>query len=230
MDPVAKQILREYSEVLDELIDRELLVDSTALIPFESREGTMLSWADGAHLSYLFGDHSVIEHYRAILDQRDFCLCFIDGGLIQIQYEITDRAITRHRLSFFPCPFVFLPDETQGISLSDLPLLFSADELRSRIRLSSPIRFDFDSEIEDDRHARSHVTFNKASCRLPAYGPISLGHFCRFVLRYFYEKEFVDLDDWEDVRPRFYGRTLPYQSPHEFHLETAIAYQSPRGS
>jgi hypothetical protein len=31
--------------------------------------------------------------YRAILELRDFCLCFNDGGLVQIRYDIQDRVI-----------------------------------------------------------------------------------------------------------------------------------------
>lgn len=224
MDQLTSQILRDYQWAMDELIERELLIDSNSLVPFVSQQRTVLSWSAGAHLSYLFDEYSNLDSYRAILDQRNFCLCFSDGGLVQIRYDIEDRAILNHRLCYFPCPFSFAPEDSEDISLSELPLLFSADELRSRIRLASPIRFDFDAELADDRHAHSHVSLNKVSCRLPAYGPVSLGHFLRFVLRYFYETEFSVLNEWEDLKPRLYRRTLPYPPPHELHLETAANY------
>ena len=224
MDQLASQILAEYSAATDEIIERELLIDSRSLIPFESQQRTMLSWSGGAHLCYLYGEYSTLEHYCAILEQRDFCLCFADGGLVQIRYDIKDRAIISHRLCYFPCPFSFDSEDSEGVSLSVLPLLFSANELRSRIKLASPIRFDFDAELSDERHARSHVSLNKETCRLPAYGPVSLGHFFRFILRYFYETEFSSLNEWERLRPRFFRRTLQHPPPHEFHLETALSY------
>ena len=206
----------------DELIGRKLLMDCCTLVPFESRQGTVLSWSGGAHLSYLFAEYSTLEHYQAILDLRDFCFCFSDGGLVQIRYEIQDRAIIRHRLCYFPCPFSFTYEDSEGISLAELPYLFSAEELRTRLRLATPIRFDFDAEFTDGHHAHSHFSINKESCRVPAYGPVSLGHFLRFVLRYFYETEFVGLGEWDVLKPRFYQRTLCYPSPHELHLESAV--------
>ena len=224
MDQLAEQILRDYKWAMDELIERELLIDSNSLIPFVSHQRTVLSWSGDAHLSYLFDEYSNLDSYRAILDRRDFCFCFSDGGLVQIRYDIEDGSISSHRLCYFPCPFSFVPEDSEGIALAELPLLFNADELRFRIKLASPIRFDFDAELADDRHAHSHVSFNKESCRLPAYGPVSLGHFLRFVLRYFYETEFSALNEWEDLKPRLYRRTLPYPPPHELHLETAASY------
>lgn len=224
MDHLASRILAEYNAATDELLERELLIDSRSLIPFETQQRTMLSWSGGAHLSYLYGEYSTLEHYRAMLNQRDFCLCFADGGLVQIRYDIEDKEIVSHRLCYFPCPFSFESEDLEGISLSDVPLLFSADELRTRFRLASPIRFDFDADIADERHAHSHVSLNKETCRLPAYGPVSLGHFFRFILRYFYEVEFANLNEWEDLTPQLYRRTLQHPPPHEFHLDTASSY------
>jgi hypothetical protein len=109
-------------------------------------------------------------------------------------------------------------------SLSELPALFAAEELRSRLKLTSPVRFDYDSEFSDERHAHSHVSFNKDTCRIPAYGPISLGHFIRFILRYFYETEFASLEGWEELRPQLFVRTLPHPPPHELHFDTAVSY------
>jgi hypothetical protein len=144
--------------------------------------------------------------------------------LVQIRYDIEDKEIISHRLCYFPCPFSFDSEDSEGISLSDVPLLFSVDELRSRFRLASPIRFDFNADIADARHAHSHVSINKETCRLPAYGPVSLGHFLRFILRYFYETEFANLGEWEDLAPCLYRRTLQHPPPHEFHLDTVSSY------
>jgi hypothetical protein len=224
MDQSASKILAAYNAATDELLERELLIESRSLIQFETEHRTMLSWSGGGHLSYLYGEYSTLEHYRAMLNQRDFCLCFTDGGLVQIRYDIEDKEIVSHRLCFFPCPFSFDSEDTEGIALADVPLLFSADELRNRFRLASPIRFDFDANITDERHAHSHVSLNKETCRLPAYGPVSLGHFFRFILRYFYEVEFANLNEWENLTPRLYRRTLQHPPPHEFHLDTAANY------
>jgi hypothetical protein len=224
MDALASRLLREFQIALDELIERELLLDANPLSALETHSHTTLSWSSGAHLSYLFGEYQRIAQYQAILDGRDFSMCMFDGGLLQIRYDVADEQVIQHRLSYFPCPFTFTDDELEGFSLSELPLLFAADELRARVRLTTPVRFDYDAENSDERHAHSHMSFNKVTCRVPAYGPLSIGHFVRFVLRYFYEAEFTDLAAWEELQPRLYYRTLPYPPPHEFHLDTAADY------
>lgn len=224
IDGLASHILREYNSVLDELIERELLIDSNALLSFKSQNGTVLTWSNNTHLSYLFGEHSTVKHYRSILECRDFCFCFIDGGVIQVRYDIEDGEIVAHRLCYFPCPFSFSPEDVEGIALSELPLLFSAEELLMRFRLASPIRFDFDATFNDDYHAYSHVSINKETCRIPVYGPVSLGHFIRFVLRYFYQRDALYIEDWECVRPKLYNRTLQHPSPYELHLETTVTF------
>lgn len=224
MDHLATEILYEYQYAVDELIEQGMLIDSNPLLPHTTRHCTILSWSNNAHLSYLFSEYSQLDHYVAILNNRDFSFCFADGGLIQIKFDIKHKEITGHRLSYFPCPFKFTAEELQEITLAELPLLFNAEELRKRLKLISPIRFDYDAVQNDDRHAHSHVTLNKDSCRVPAYGPVSFGHFMHFVLRYFYELEYYDFDCWEGIKPRFYTRTLPSPSPHELHFETSINY------
>ena len=60
IDGLASHILREYNSVLDELIERELLIDSNALLSFKSQNGTVLTWSNNTHLSYLFGAYKVV--------------------------------------------------------------------------------------------------------------------------------------------------------------------------
>lgn len=224
MDKLASGIMLEYQQAIDDLNEEGLLIDLNYLVPQITQYKTILSWSNNANLSYLFSEYSQLDHYRAILENRDYSFCFADGGIVQIRYDISDKTIIGHRLSFFPCPYTFTSDETIDISLSELPLYFSAEELRSRLKLISPIRFDYDAELADERHSPAHFTINKDSCRVPAYGPVSLGHFIRFVLRYFYETEFASKDDWDELKPRLYLRTLHYPPPHELHIETAAEY------
>ncbi len=138
-------------------------------------------------------------------------------------YTVGPKGISYHRLCYFPCPFEFSPDEVEEISLEDFPSLLNAQELHQRIRLGSPIRFDFDADFSDERHTNSHLTINKVSCRVPVFGPVSPGHFLRFVLRYFYEDEF-GVDRIDTHKPRFYARTLSHPPPHEIYMDTAFTH------
>lgn len=226
MASLIADISRDFRSILDRLVDLEMLRDNNQLIEFSSKDETVLSWSRNPSLSYLFGTYSSMEQYKMILDNRDFCFCFDDGGIVQMSYIVNKDEIVWHRLSYYPCPFRFTSEEVSEISLSEISELFSANDLRDRIRLVSPVRFDFDAKVCDEKHAQSHLTINKDTCRLPLYGPISPGHFMRFILRYFYEDEFSSEFHGDWVKPRFYGRTLPHSSmalnPHEFYVDTSI--------
>lgn len=224
LDDLSTHILRNYGLAFDELVERGMILDSNGLVPFLTHKLTTLSWSADAKLSYLFGDYYTIEHYCEMLTRRDFCFIFSDGGLVQINYEIEESSIKKHRLSYIPCPYSFNSEDLEIYSLAELPTVYSGDELRRQFRLTTPIRFDFDADFADERHDYSHVTLNKESCRLPAYGPVSLGHFFRFILRYFYESEFTGLNDWDELQPRIYRRTLRHPPIHELHLDTAAKH------
>lgn len=225
MAELGQRISENFHGFLDLLIERNLLIDSNPLLLIKSIKGTNLTWSTSTGLSYLFTDYASIDQYVEILNRRDFNFCLYDGGLIQIEYFIKDDEIFKHRLCYIPCPFSYDPLSWEGIALSDIPSMMSASDLLKDARLTSPIRFDFDAEFSDEKHAFSHLTLNKSSCRVPAYGPISLGHFFRFILRYFYEVEFDLGLGWEEFRPKLYSRTLIHPSPHEMHIESAIGFE-----
>lgn len=230
MNLFARQLLEDYNALMNSLIESDLLIDANPLdvqeydVVEESGERirkTNLTWAGASGLSYLLEEHASIEHYMEIVKRRDFNFCLYDGSLIQIHYQVANDAVVKHRLCFVPCPFAYPKEEQLGLGLSDIPELMSENDMRRDIRLCSPIRFDFDNNFQDDKHSHSHVTLNKSTCRLPAYGPVSLGHFIRFVFRYFHEERFEASNWWQDFSPRVYTKTLANPFPHEFHLQSS---------
>lgn len=224
MSAIVKKITQEFQFLLDTLIERGLLIDSNPLLVQESAEGTRISWSSSAGLSYLFSDYTTFGQYLELLNRRDFNLCLYDGGIVQINYFVKHDEITMHRLCYTPCPFEYVASEWEEFSLSEVPLLMSESDLLRETRLASPVRFDFDKDFSDEKHAFSHVSLNKQTCRIPAYGPVSLGHFFRFILRYFYEEHF-DVGPWRtELSPHLYSRTLDRPSPHEFHIESAVGF------
>ncbi|AYQ36685.1 hypothetical protein BLA9940_07002 [Burkholderia aenigmatica] len=220
-----RRITEDYKLFVDALTEKELLIDSNPLAQYQVEGCDRISWSRAGNLAYLFTDYSSIEQYVQVLNNRDFNFCFIDGGLAQIDYTIKGDEVIKHRLCYIPCPFSYNPADWPDIPLSDIPSMMGPEDFLRNAKLASPIRFDFDSKFQDERHAYSHVTLNKQTCRIPAYGPVSLGHFFRFVIRYFYE-ETVEMGEWlADVRPRLYSRTLEHPSPHEIHIDSAVGFE-----
>lgn len=224
MDAMVQQIRRDYQFFLDIMTERGLLIDANPLSIQETAVGIRTSWASTTGLSYLFTDYASVDQYVEMLNRREFSLCFSDGSLLQIDYYVVDGEITSHRLCYVPCPFNYSAADWEGFALSDIPSMMSSAELLRETRLASPIRFDFDAKFSDEKHAHAHLSINKQSCRIPAYGPVSLGHFFRFILRYFYEDEFDVSPWWSDVRPSLYSRTLGHPRPHEMHLESSVGF------
>lgn len=78
----------------------------------------------------------------------------------------------------------------EGEGLSDA-LESNADVVTAPfIALRSPMRFDYDPGAAGVDHPAGHLHVSHQQCRIPVFGPVSLGHFVRFVFRHFYP------DDW----------------------------------
>jgi len=234
MQSLARRFLEEHQAFMDALVDRQLLLDANSLEVQEYQSvnednktaiGTSLTWSGCSGLSYLFSDFSSIEQYVEAIRRRDYNFCLYDGSIIQIHYRLEDDEIKAHRLSYHPCPYQYPLEDQDGLGLIDIPELMSSSELVKGIRLASPIRFDFDRDFSDERHANSHLTLNRSSCRVPAFGPISLGHFMRFIFRYFHEREFEAQGWWPSIHPKVFKKTLSHPAPHEFHIESSIGFE-----
>lgn len=128
-----------------------------------------------------------IEEYFAWLKNDEYSAILFDGSMLQISFEFQWRDLVAHRLVYYPCP-VELSYEEQML-LKELPVTEVIDayaDARDRFRAKSPIRFDFDAVAVTPTHPASHMTILTNDCRLPVYGPLSLGHFVTFVFRNFY--------------------------------------------
>jgi hypothetical protein len=223
--PIVNRIEREVTEQISLttsiLLESELLLDSNGVVRDESRGSIILAWQQDPHLSYLFGEFSRLSHYLESIRRRDYNFCLSDGSFIQIYYQIEGDEIAKHRLCYYPCPFDIEQSESEDYGLLDYCDLIGDLELRSRLRLVSPIRFDFDSRLADFRHHYSHVTTLKSSCRIPAYGPISVGHFMRFILTHFYQESLME-PSLEELDAIMYVRTLHSPPGHEMFLESSV--------
>ena len=125
-----------------------------------------------------------LAEYRGWIEANAFSALLYDGGLIQCTFEFDGADLIKHRLAYFPCPFD-LEDMLDSEPILDLLDIYE-DGGTETVRLGGPVRFDFDVEAGSESRPSSHVTMINSSCRIPAVGPLSLGHFIRFVFHHFY--------------------------------------------
>ena len=214
---VARQVQSELIAVVDGLIESDMVLDSNrvALSAF-GRDSYEVSWAPTPSLSYLFGEHTLIKQYREALEQRHFLVLLLDGAMLQCAFRFEEGEVCWHRLCYLPCP-VALDDEMIGqLSIAEIIDLSSASE----IRLVAPLRFDFDPSRSNMTHPASHLTIGKGTCRLPVFGPLSLGHFVRFVLQQYYQSEEGRTSDLRSIPLSLWRRTLPRLCRDDLYLDT----------
>lgn len=124
-------------------------------------------------------------------------------------------------------------DALADAAVTDLVADATQAEPFPRLRLRSPIRFDFDLAAQAPNHAASHLHITHEDCRLPVFGPLSVGHFARFIFRHFYPElwnRFQFLREW----PLHFGtRSVTPQEGTELFIEcqqTAATVARKRGT
>jgi hypothetical protein len=216
-------------------VERNLLIASTAPIVHRVGGSYWVTWPhDREHAFSIAPDEfASVAEYRRFLDRRLYTAVLTDGSLLQLSYVFTGGEITKHRLCYYPCPVALSdlnPDEESFAELFDQHLLESANFVgenapgsggfsRDRLRLRSPIRFDYDPDAAQPGHPHSHMTLCSADCRIPVYGPLSPGHFVRFVFSRFYPAQWESqavLRDWPTWRGK---RSISEDEELELYLE-----------
>lgn len=166
------------------------------------------------------GDGTIGE-YRHWLSANAYSAILFDGSIVQITYDYAGNLLTKHRLLYFPCPFL-LPSEL----LDELPILELVDHYIDRgideVRLKTPVRFDYEREADAADHPTSHLTFQSPDCRIPVVSPLSLGHFVEFVFRNFYPQQWKDHRFIREWQTHEFERTIDVDEMKRLHLTYAV--------
>jgi len=140
---------------------------------------------------------SVVE-YRTFVEQGLFSCILMDGALIHISYDFDGDELVRHKLLYYPCPYILPPELLREEPLLDV-LEYVSSCGSGDLRLRSPLRFDYDPLNAKEHHAHSHLHLVSEDCRWPVVGPVSIGRFIDYVFRHFYFslwRRFRFLRDW----------------------------------
>ncbi len=95
----------------------------------------------------------------------------------------------------------------------------TAKEYLEKVRLEGPIRFDFDEVAGRTDHPAAHVTIGRECCRIPMFGPLSIGHFLRLTFRHFYPQWWEEHDAIRGWPLRWFDRTLADDDRLTLHFE-----------
>lgn len=172
-----------------------------------------MAWPTHPLQSASFFDHrfGTIQEYRHLILNRQYTCAFVDGALLQMSFTFRNGKLTRNRLCYYPCPLIFNQADWDPTAIPLLDFLddLFADEINEvlkaivepesssatiRLRLRGPLRFDFAPDQQAPLHPSSHVHIEGEGVRVPVFGPLSIGHFIRFITRHYYPSIWMTTD------------------------------------
>ena len=187
----ADRLRNHIDTVIDCLLDLNLVADTNATVIRQDGGDHLITWASTRAGIPLYSTPTV-EEYERLLVERQYNVLLSDFSMLQMSFWLRRGRLTRHRLCFYPCLVADDADLLREVGVIDYLDMLTADDCMRRIRLESPIRFDFDEAASRRGHAASHVTLSRDCCRIPVFGPLSAGHFLRAIFEQFYP------DWWRD--------------------------------
>ncbi|MCX6116436.1 MAG: DUF2290 domain-containing protein [Proteobacteria bacterium] len=161
-------------------------IDANPVLKLTSNLRNRITWSNNPRISDSFGKFATLDEYVAFVTRRDYNILLYDYSFIQLCYEFNRSEIVGHRLCYYPCPITFESSDFDNFNILELISLLDGEAWQQRLRLRSPVRFDFDKKAVSLEHPASHFTICEDSCRIPVHAPLSVGHFVKFITRHFY--------------------------------------------
>lgn len=212
-------VRNEIENLLGILIGSEIAILASPAVLLPLATGSeRVTWAPGQGSGELFRTETcTIDCYSSWLGSGEYSAILLDGAILQITYDFRGRSLSGHRLAYIPCPFDVSPEELRLDPLSDVVELYRSGG-PDLVRLRCPLRFDYDPDSASREHSASHFTLLWDHCRCPTIGPLSLGHFVRFVFRSFYPELWGMHSFLREWPQETLQRTISLDDEHLLHI------------
>ena len=189
----------ELENLLVQLVWAGVALTMNSVVLRNVSDGQRVTWSSPKPLPAIArAKFGTVEEYLSWIDAQMYSAVLYDGALLQLSYDFDGPELVGHRLLYYPCPFDVDPLLFNDAGILDVLELYRSGGAE-RVRLRSPMRFDYDPKNQRDFHPASHLTFISESCRWAVASPLTLGHFTKFVFRHFYPAHWNNLSfirDW----------------------------------
>lgn len=183
------KLKQQIDSIVCYLVEIGLATDQNYAFYRQLREGRSEVTFANNNPNLAFKNFSYTEIYKNFKKQRAYTVHMADGALFQLSYQFNNKKLEKHRLAFFPSPYL---DDFQND-----PEIYLEDILHahvvSRNIVPFPLRFDFDDQedaFQAVQHPKSHLTLGQyKNCRIPVTAPLMPAHFVDFILRNFYHTD-----------------------------------------
>jgi hypothetical protein len=182
-----KALANQLRNLLNLLLESEIAIIANPVVEEHFGHRTRVTWRSRRPTIGMLSSSAfaTVSEYRNFIDSEMYSAILFDGGMIQISYDYSGSDLIGHRLCYYPCPFDMDPALLRTEPLADLIDIYK-DNRETATNLRSPCRFDYDEQNAESDHPAVHMHIIRANCRWAVSGPVSVGHFIRFVFRHFY--------------------------------------------
>ena len=167
--------------------------------PCMSRENTeVLSWNNHIPSRSNCGrNFTKLDQYSHIISTNSFHCILFDGSIIRSSFEFTGAKLIFHSHLWWPAPYDYELDTTDGCTPQVLFDEFTSDpKWMNVVSMRSPMRIDFSPESENEKHPLLHMHVQHPECRLSIDRPICFNAFMIFILQNFYPKFDLNYAEW----------------------------------
>lgn len=188
----AENIRREIDTLIGFLIEAGLADDQNFAIRRDAPDGGVeITIPNAEYVSVALRERPYREIYDVLRQERVFNARLADGAMVQMMYVFRGDSIERHRLAYFPSPYLQQFEDQPEIYLQDE--IFA--DVVSKAVVPFPVRFDCDMRggvPSAFHHPKSHLSLGQyKNCRIPVSAPLTPFWFISFVLRSFYHTDYL---------------------------------------
>lgn len=182
-----KALANQLRNLLSLLLESEIAIVTNPVVEERADHRTRITWRSSLPSIGLISSSTfaTVAEYHDFINAQMYSAVLYDGAIVQISYDFSGSDLVGHRLCYYPCPFDMDPELVRSEPLGDLIDMYRENR-ESETNLRSPCRFDYDEQNIETDHPAVHMHIIKASCRWAVSGPLSVGHFVRFIFRQFY--------------------------------------------
>lgn len=176
------KLLYFYRDVRPQLIDNKLQI-----ITWNNHESSRANCGPS---------FTTLEQYEHILKTGAFHCILFDGSIIRSSFEFAGKDLIYHSHLWWPAPYTnsIKPDEfTPQTKYEDL---LTDPDWTKKVRMRSPIRIDFDPDLENESHPLVHLHTQNHETRMKVDKPICFGKFMKYILQNFYPDIKMDFRGW----------------------------------
>ena len=191
--PTPNDIMGQINRLVSYLVEIGLADDQDFAFSRRGNGGEVeITFQRANEVAVALKDRPYDEVYQHLVEARAYNVKMPDGALIQMLYRFSDETLQRHRLAFFPSPYLDQFQNAPEVYMEDA--IFA--EVVSRRIVPFPLRFDYDAQdgiTQTAMHSKTHLSLGQyKNCRIPVTGPMTPSLFIDFVLRNFYNTAFCE--------------------------------------